>query len=646
MSKLSGHDQCGIATVLAARGSIVEIPSYQRNYVWNKKKVETLFRDLFRSHQWLDSLENSDTQGHPYFVGVMVYAEPPVPEDSPTRSIVIDGQQRLTTFALALRALEQEFDKRGLTKPDELASLLRRDTRGTRRPILRHLGEDANVFSEIITCEHGKFDEVLQSHRKTILGLTLHSCRREIRALIRRGKDHKYGVETVLKAIYARLAKDPFVILLRTTKEGYGFSLFETLNAKGQPLTAAELTKNKILSALADGGAATPEVVKDWGFIESTVGKQQIERFLATVWTSRYGYVSKSRLYQVIADSVDDKPGEAASAKADRARDLLALLKRCASLYSIALSPDSSIEGAPTISISTNNRLHRINYIGAESLRPLLLAVMATFPEQLDKVVALLETISLRQSVMRGRFNVLFDVYCEISVEIWKAKSAQQQYDIVSNLVDELANVNVGVDLVDDAAFQQALEQWDVRHHGKAARSLLLAANSLKQGGELKYHGPNQNHVEHVLAQSYNSAIGKESGLANDEHYKATTRRLGNLTIWAASDNRSAKDDPFSKKQPNYSTSSIAITRDLAGFKTFTDEDVDARSKSLAQLGVQAFPWPWVPSGHRPKRATKATKTVKPAVVSGSTTPVKQKPPAKGKRKNTAGKGKKKSPKA
>jgi hypothetical protein len=77
---------------------IYEIPIYQRNYAWEKEEIEALVRDVW------DACEMNKST---YFIGTLVtfYKGTHTYE-------VIDGQQRLTTLYLILKALEIEISNK------------------------------------------------------------------------------------------------------------------------------------------------------------------------------------------------------------------------------------------------------------------------------------------------------------------------------------------------------------------------------------------------------------------------------------------------------------------------------------------------------------------------------------------------------
>lgn len=73
------------------------VPDYQREYVWTEKEVQQLLQDI---DEEFDVGERRE-----YFIGTVLVSA----TQQKNHFEVIDGQQRLTTFFLLLRALRQRF---------------------------------------------------------------------------------------------------------------------------------------------------------------------------------------------------------------------------------------------------------------------------------------------------------------------------------------------------------------------------------------------------------------------------------------------------------------------------------------------------------------------------------------------------------
>ena len=75
------------------------IPVFQRNYDWRKKDCERLFNDI------IDLAEDSLHKDRKHFMGAFVCKFNKFVDTSFNQYVLIDGQQRLTSITLILKAL-------------------------------------------------------------------------------------------------------------------------------------------------------------------------------------------------------------------------------------------------------------------------------------------------------------------------------------------------------------------------------------------------------------------------------------------------------------------------------------------------------------------------------------------------------------
>lgn len=102
------------------------IPVYQRNYAWEEDEITTLIKDVYDS-----SLKSSQD---PYFIGTLVTYK-----RGDNEYEVIDGQQRLTTIYIILKALSI----------GDLRNELRYGARKVSEATIKKLGKDSNLRDEV-----------------------------------------------------------------------------------------------------------------------------------------------------------------------------------------------------------------------------------------------------------------------------------------------------------------------------------------------------------------------------------------------------------------------------------------------------------------------------------------------------------------
>lgn len=228
------------------------VPLFQRPYVWSKTdQWEPLWDDLRQLvERVLVSEQGKPVAGH--FLGTVVLEQTPVSIVDLPRREVIDGQQRLTTLQILLKAAEHALAVVAETSvvaeeallvrraSDQLAFLTKNmatsteeeafkvwPTNGDRLPFQAVMNTGASVG---VTGQTTRMAEAYSYFRETLIKwLTGPNVANRSQALASGLKDH-------LRLI---------VLDLDETDEPQ--AIFETLNAHGTPLLPADLMKNWIL---------------------------------------------------------------------------------------------------------------------------------------------------------------------------------------------------------------------------------------------------------------------------------------------------------------------------------------------------------------------------------------------------------------
>ena len=103
MSKLN-VDQKNIGTLFGDKKADFIIPDYQRPYAWSEEECQTLWEDLF-AFAFPDNEYKAFNNDDEYYLGPIVTFK-----NNDNKLEVIDGQQRLTTLMLLLRAFYVKFN--------------------------------------------------------------------------------------------------------------------------------------------------------------------------------------------------------------------------------------------------------------------------------------------------------------------------------------------------------------------------------------------------------------------------------------------------------------------------------------------------------------------------------------------------------
>lgn len=110
MSKLN-IDQKSVKALFSEKKADFLIPDYQRPYAWGEKECQTLWDDLFLFAFPDNDCDKFKSDSDEYFLGPIVTFK-----NDDGKLEIIDGQQRLTTLMLLLRAF---YEKYGSMKNDK-----------------------------------------------------------------------------------------------------------------------------------------------------------------------------------------------------------------------------------------------------------------------------------------------------------------------------------------------------------------------------------------------------------------------------------------------------------------------------------------------------------------------------------------------
>lgn len=222
------------------------IPEYQRPYMWTDEHIQTLFDDL-----WEFATTTGGTQRNgSYFLGSVVSFE----NENGEREI-IDGQQRITSLFLLLRAIYTK-----LSIGDEANTPAAKNFRGhIEKAIWRanKLTGEVNYSDILLT------SKVIDNDGNAILKSILESGKADKKATDNYSKNYllfqklydEHCIESpnaIYDFIYA-LLKQAILLPIDADSQETALTIFTTLNNRGLQLTDADIFKAKIYNNLKTG---------------------------------------------------------------------------------------------------------------------------------------------------------------------------------------------------------------------------------------------------------------------------------------------------------------------------------------------------------------------------------------------------------
>lgn len=573
------------------------VPLFQRPYVWEEtEQWLPLWQDISR----LAELRLRDPYAQPtHFLGAVVLQALDGQQGSVPSKNVIDGQQRLTTLQLFIDAAAAIFETRGLDgHADQFGNL-------THNPAfsgvvdaslkLAHTNLDGDAFREVMNAEAPIVHESLKHAGSRIARAHAFFAAR-VDTWLGDADDGRVRADALTQAVSQGLQLVVIDLLAQENSQ----EIFETLNARGTPLTAADLIKNFIFQRLDAEGADTRRAyAEDWPFEtkfweqDVSVGRYTMSRsslFLSQWLGSRLGEeVSPRQTFIRFKTYVDYEANM-------KMADLLLAIKEQSELYRTWTE-----HAAETSRILTRPEMafYRMTAGGVELLKPAIIWLYdpaLAIPEDVaNQIVAMLESWMVRRQILRLTTADLG----RIVADIIRTNRATEPDELVDRVRQHLSRLNVAstywpgddevrAHLVTEQSYRR-YPRGRMRLYLEALEDHLRARHDYPQVARLGYP------IEHVLPQKWETnwpVDGLEAELTRSEH----VHRLGNLTLLTTSLNSAVSNGPWAGKRERIAENDVMLlNRYFSDSATWDEAAIDSRTAVLTDLLLTTWP---VPNGH------------------------------------------------
>jgi len=330
-----------------------QLPLFQRNYTWTKKEWETLWEDL------IYIAEKKHDKSH--FLGAIVTLPINSGPDAVAKYIVIDGQQRLTTLYLILCSIRDIAREMGDTeKADEINDLylINKYKKGDEHYKLLSSQKDRETLKNLV--------EGNQIHEDSLL---FHAYK-YFYEKIKRNKDYASFRNIITHYLY--------VVSITLDQDDNPYLVFESLNAKGKPLTQADLIKNHLFMRIQQNEQEIRFNI-DWFPMEQALGDKLTE-FIRHFLMKDGDIVKSSEVYDRFKESLGKQD----------AQEYLMKLARYGNSYRNILYPEFEQD------VRLKYQLERINKIEVTTAYPLILKLYELLENGIigkDQFVSVLEVL-------------------------------------------------------------------------------------------------------------------------------------------------------------------------------------------------------------------------------------------------------------
>lgn len=243
-------------------GFYFAIPKYQREYTWGQNQWRDLYNDI---------TENNAR----YFIGSIICINNSKDAVQVSPLEVVDGQQRLTTICLLLTAIYNKLNEhRAEICEDDQYKLgtLKNSLICERAPnglILCPQIQNSNLSDFVaVLAENGIPKNRIPQKGKNWGNRKIAKCYKYFLKCLEDDIKNSTNVVQTLFEIKTKVSQ-AILVKIEVGSHAQAYTLFESLNNRGTPLTAIDLMKNLILAKAEETKLDSDECFEDWQLLLS-----------------------------------------------------------------------------------------------------------------------------------------------------------------------------------------------------------------------------------------------------------------------------------------------------------------------------------------------------------------------------------------
>lgn len=519
------------------------VPLFQRPYEWGTKEWEVLWADLLEQYEYT---EEEAIASH--FTGAIVTAPARSVPVGVSKYLVIDGQQRLTTVALLICALRSFLD------PDT----------GPYRKLTRYLvnedDEDLDYYKLLPTQpDRPAFKNLVQEQaaNNTRLGEALEFFKKKLEGTD--SDEVPIDIKRMIAAVQSRLT----VVAIHLGDTDDPYLIFESLNAKGAPLTQADLIRNYLLLRL-HSNEQQKAYEESWLPMQSRLPGEHLTEFMRQYLMLTGEEVAKSAIYAVLKKRL---LLVSVSAVAEELRRM----EQTSVLYGEVVGLTTATE-TPIV-----DGLARLRRWEVATANPFILKLLQAHAAgnvgtaDVAKCLSIIESFAVRRAICGVPTNQLKRIFLSAAKEM-------PDTEVSAWLSRTLAIGQSGRRWPKDEEFKEALLRY--RAYAQPVDRCKFILETIEESyGHKEPSTFAHATIEHVMPQTLNDDW--RNGLGDNA--AATHERwldlLGNLTLTGY--NPELSNLPFSKKRQVLADSHFEMNKWIASREAWTEKELKDRSELL-----------------------------------------------------------------
>jgi len=520
------------------------LPLFQRSYSWDKKEWDILWDDLCE----LAELENPRS----HFIGSIVNMPTTSVPEGVSKYMLIDGQQRITTVFIILallRDLANHNEEKEFAEEINNTLLVNPYKKGSDYYKLMPTQIDRDEFQRLIQNQLDGTD----SQIKKAYGYF----------------DSKLKRNPIEKNLLKKLITNYLsIVSIVLDNDDNPYLVFESLNAKGRPLTQADLIKNYFFMRI-HLDQQNEVYSRYWQPMETRLG-DRLTDYIRHYLMMDGSIVKQNDVYHSLKEKVDQ----------NNAIEYLGNLSKTSVYYQKMIAP----ENEPNILVK--KYLQRLNRIEVTTAYPLLLNFYRAFAnnsissDQFTELLQLLENYLIRRFVSGLPTNQLNKVFPTVIIAL--NSNYQNQF------IEGIKSILPTKGYPKNSTFRKSILESKLYGGGDRSIKTKLILETIEESFAHREVVPFTNlTIEHIMPQTLSEWWQNYLGNEWEIVYELQLHNIGNLTLTGY--NSELSNDDFYSKKKFYTDSHLEINKYFANVNEWKKTDIERRARTISEIMIKIW---------------------------------------------------------
>lgn len=520
------------------------IPLFQRTYSWTTKEWEILWKDLIE----LCEAENPRT----HFIGSIVNMPTVSVPEGVAKFLLIDGQQRLTTIFILLTLLRnkaRELQKQDFAEEINNTLLVNPYKKDNDFFKLMPTQVDRDIYKNFI---NGKSNEIE------------NQLTRAYNFFEKKLKQVPLEHEKLKKIITSYFS----VVSIVLDTDDNPYLVFESLNAKGRPLTQADLIRNYFFMRIHIDNQ--DEVYSSYWQPMQTALNDSLTEYIRHYLMRDGSIIKQNDVYYALKERVSQT----------NAIDYLEELQKYSVYYQRLIYPELEPEE------ELQKYFRRLNRIEVTTAYPLLLNFYGNYTARKISKADFITILRTLENYLIRRFvcNIPTNQLNKIFPSVFPLLLSKHQ----DNLAEGVKAILQNRGYPKDNEFYTRFKETKFYGAGDRQIKTKLILETIEEVFAHKEAVPFDNlTIEHVMPQTLSEWWQNHIGEAWEETHELFLHTIGNLTLTAY--NTEMSNDDFITKKKIYNESHLELNKYFSSISSWTRTEIEKRAEALAKQALEIW---------------------------------------------------------